>query len=286
MQLIKAARPLNLLILFLTQLIAVYFLGFGNSWKNLIDKPHLILFSITQLCAIFGYLFNDVMDQTTDSVNRPKQWYISSDKLRKSAFFISIFCAGSALLLAFTWNYTFGVIISLVILLLFFYNIFLKRLPIIGNIIVALLSAFSIFIFRLYDPNVNTGLIVMFSFNAFGIHLIREIIKDAEDNDGDNIAGYKTFTILAGFKATRYLIMGLTFLFILGYSSCLRIIMARYFTPPLSYVFLTYNILCVALPLFHLLARIQVAHEKSDYTYLSKVALYIMITGTLSMLFF
>ncbi len=286
MHVLKAIRPLNLLILFITQICAVYFLGFDNSWKDVVDVHHINLLSITQLCAVFGYLLNDVMDKKADEVNRPYAMHLSNSNDTKLAFLISIIAAGAALLLAFLWSYFLGVIISAVVSLLFFYNCFFKRLPIIGNIIVALLGAFSIFIFKLFDPKINAGLILMFSFNAFGIHLIREIIKDAEDSHGDAQAGYKTFTVVAGFKATRYLIMGVTFLFILGYSTCLRIIMARYFTPPLTYVFLTYNILCVALPLFHLLASVQLASQKSDYTYLSKVALYIMITGTLSMLFF
>lgn len=286
MNILKATRPLNLLILLAAQILSCYFLGFGNTLENIFDKPHLSIYLATMLCSVFGYLFNDYMDKNADSINRPSSNYLSTQKLRNSALLIAIFAAVLAIILGFLMSYKLGVLISLIVSLLFLYSTFLKRLPLLGNLMVALLGAFSIYILLAFDENLNRDLIFIFSINAFGIHFIREIIKDAEDTEGDSVAGYKTFPLIAGIKATRILLMGVLFLYILVFTTCVRLMMMRYFSAPLSYTFLTYNVICIGLPLFHLLARIQLATEKSDFEYMSKVALYIMVTGILSMMFF
>lgn len=286
MNILKAARPLNLLILLIAQIFAVYFLGFGNSLADIFDKTHCSIYFTTMFCAAFGYLFNDFMDAKADAINRPVTNYLSNQRLRNIALFTSIILACLAISLGFLMSYKLGTLITFIISLLFVYSVALKRLPLIGNLIVAILGAFSIYILLAYDDNLNKNLILIFSFNAFGLHLIREIIKDAEDMDGDGMAGYKTFPWIAGTKATRILLIVLLFFYILVFTTCVRLMMMRYFSAPLSYVFLTYNVLCIGLPLFHLLAKMQLATEKSDFTYMSKVVLYVMVTGTLSMLFF
>ena len=286
MNIFKATRPLNLFILLFAQFLTAYFLGFGNTIKEVFDLTHLSIYLTTMLCAVFGYLFNDIMDIKADAINRPAKNFLSEPKIRKTALIIAIIAAVLAISFAFIKSYKLGVLITLIITLLFSYSTLLKRLPLIGNLIIALLGAFSIFILLAFDSNLNFELTLIFSINAFAIHFIREIIKDTEDMDGDEAAGYRTFPLLVGIKATRTLLVILLFLYILVFTTCVRLMMMRYFSSPLSYVFLSYNIACIGLPLFHLLSRLQLAGDKGDFKYLSKVALYIMITGTLSMLFF
>ncbi len=286
MNIFKATRPLNLFIILFAQILTVYFLGFGNTLKDVFDLSHLSIYVTTLLCAVFGYLLNDIMDVKADSINRPNNNYLSEPKIRKTALIIVIAAAIMAVSLAFFKSYKLGVLITLVLALLFCYSILLKQLPLIGNLIIAILGALSIFILLAFDSNLNQELTIIFSINAFAIHFIREIFKDIEDAAGDEAAGYKTFPILAGIKATRTLLVILLFLYILVFTTCVRLMMMRYFSAPLSYVFLSYSIMCIGLPLFHLLSRLQLATEKSDFSYLSKVALYIMVTGTLLMLFF
>lgn len=284
--LLKAARPFNLLLLLLTQILTSYFLGFGNTLANVFDRTHLAVYLTTFFCSLFGYLFNDIMDIKADTVNKPNSIFIQYFNLRKSGLLISLLSAFVALVIGFLFSYRLGVFITLIISLLFLYNVFLKRLPIVGNILVAMLAAFSILILVAFDANINQELVLIFSINAFGIHFLREMIKDAEDMEGDEVAGYKTFPLLAGLKTTRIFLIVALFLYIMVFTTCVRLMMMRYFSAPLSYTFLAYNVLCIGLPLFHLLSKLQLATDKSDFKYMSKVALYIMVTGTLSMLFF
>jgi len=285
-KILKASRPLNLIILFLTQFFTVYFLGFGNSLAVAFDKLHLAIYVTTTLCSIFGYLFNDYVDINTDSINRPYSNYFSNPKLRNVGLLVAMISAILAVVYGFFITYKLGVIISIIVCALFIYSLIFKKLPLIGNLLIAILGAFSLIIFILFDPNLNHDLILIFSINAFAIHFIREIIKDAEDIEGDTYARYKTFPILAGIKATKILLIIIVFLFIMEFSTCVRLMMMRYFTNPLNYVFLIYNVVCIGFPLFYLLTKIQLAIDKNDFKYLNKVALYIMVTGSLSMLFF
>ena len=286
LNLTMATRPLNLLIIFCAQILAAYFLGFGNSVYDVFDKIHWSIYLTTLLCAIFGYLFNDFMDQKADSINKPTQNYLINPGIRMAALIVSIVSATLAIIIGFMFSYKLGTINTLVVSLLFLYNILLKRLPLIGNLVIAVLGGFPILILLFFDTNLNNELIFIFSINAFYIHLIREIIKDTQDMDGDAIAGYKTFPLMAGIKATRILLLVFMFIYILVFTTCVRLMMVRYFSEPLNFIFLTYNVLCIGIPLFHLLSKLQLATEKNDFAYLSKVSLYIMVTGTLSMLFF
>ena len=282
----KATRPLNLMIILAVQIMAAYFLGFGNSVYEVFDKVHFSIYLSTLLCAIFGYLFNDFMDQKADSINKPSLNYLSISSIRSTALIVSLSSAIAAILTGFILSFKLGVFNTLAISLLFLYNIFLKRLPLIGNLIIAALGAFPVFILLFFDNNLNKDLILIFSINAFFIHLIREIIKDTQDIDGDEAAGYSTFPLMAGIKATRILLLFLMFTYILIFTTCARLMMVRYFSEPLNYIFLTYNVICIGVPLFHLLSKLQLATEKNEFRYLNKVALYIIVTGSLSMLFF
>lgn len=285
-EILKATRPFNLLLLFLTQILTSYFLGFGNTLADVFDKIHIALYITTILSCAFGYLYNDFMDYKADALNRPDSNFSANPERRKSLLIFSIFCALVSIVYGFATVYRLGVFIALVISLLFFYNVLLKRLPIIGNLLVAVLGAFSILILVAFDANINQELVLIFSINAFGMHFLREMIKDTEDMEGDEVAGYKTFPLLAGLKTTRIFLIVSLFLYIMVFTTCVRLMMMRYFSAPLSYTFLAYNVLCIGLPLFHLLSKLQLATDKNDFNYMSKVALYIMVTGTLSMLFF
>lgn len=286
MNIIKAARPINLLILLCVQIMSVYFLGFGNHLADVFNKGHLIIYTCTLLCAAFGYLSNDVMDAKTDAINRSSRHYLADPKVRKLALYLSVIIAVTSLFIALTFSLRLGMLIGLILVLLFLYNSILKNIPLLGNIVIAVLGGFSIFILLSFDNNLNKELIIIFSINAFGIHLIREILKDMEDVKGDHHAGYRTLPLVLGMKNSRLIVLVILFIYILVFTTCVRWMMMRFFTAPLSYVFLAYNIICIGFPLFNILSKLQNTYKEQNYTELNRDSLYVMITGTLSMMFF
>lgn len=284
--LFKLFRPINLLLILFTQICAVYFLGFGNDINDLFDYLHLSIYFSTLFTATAGYLFNNIKDIKTDEINHSTS-KINLMKNNKTLFLLTyIFLSIVALLIAFVYSLKLGVIVLILHFLLFLYNILLKKIPLIGNILISAITAFSIFIFVIFDANIKINLVIIFTIYAFGISLIREIIKDAEDIEGDTHTGRYTFPVLAGIKATRILLLILIFFYVLVITTCVRIMTEKYFSFPLSSVFIIYNIICIGIPIFYLSLKTQYATHKSDFEYMSRIAKYIMFTGVLSMLFF
>jgi 4-hydroxybenzoate polyprenyltransferase len=85
-----------------------------------------------------------------------------------------------------------------------------------GNVIIALLLSFSVVIvFDLY-PAINENQLLMaslfsilldYAIFAFVINLIREIVKDLEDINGDTSQGMKTLAIVLGILKTTKLVL-------------------------------------------------------------------------------
>ena len=284
--LFKSLRPINLLMIFFTQIIAVYFLGFKNSIVNIFDNLHLSIYISTVLTAAAAYIFNDITDRKCDEINNPEKNFLSQIFYKKlfivTYFILSLF----ALIVALVTSVKLSIWVLFLQILLILYNLLLKKLPILGNILVSLITAFSIYIFNIFDPNIKVNLVIIFSIYAFGINLIREIIKDAEDIEGDSISGRYTFPVIAGYKATRILLLFLIFFYVLIVTTCVRLMVEKYFSYPLNLVFITYNVVCIGFPIFHLSMKTQYAVDKNDFEYLGKIAKYVMVTGILSMMFF
>ena len=105
------------------------------------------------------------------------------------------------------------VIVITSIILLFIYSATLKKLPLIGNITVAFLTGLA-FIYGGFASGNPVAAIVPAVF-AFLINLIREIVKDIQDIEGDTKAGVITFPIKFGFKKSKILILIITISLIL-----------------------------------------------------------------------
>lgn len=93
--------------------------------------------------------------------------------------------------------------------LLFLYSSIWKKRVLIGNLVVALFSAFVVVILLYAEldhlqnmPNESAATKIIpltaFSIFAFLISMMREIIKDIEDHEGDKAAGYLTLPIVYG----------------------------------------------------------------------------------------
>ena len=281
--LIKAIRPLNLILILSSQILSVYFLGFKNSIIDIFNTTHLALYSVTLLCLASGNLFNAYFycNPSIDSEQND-----SSVRFKNKILISAMLFVIGALLISFLSSYKLGVIAMFSISVIFLYNSIFKKIPLIGNIILAVLYSFPIFMLMMFDSNLKSILIIVFSIFTFGIQLINAILFDAENIEKDRKLGFNSFPILAGIKSSRIFLLLFLFIFILVVTTCVRLIVTNFFSPPLSNLFIAYNILCVGFPLFHLLLKLQTATEKSDFVYLRKVICYTAITRTLSMMFF
>ncbi len=158
-----------------------------------------------------GNIVNDIFDLETDKINHPqrplpsgtiniRQAYILYFVLLIFCLFISSFISIPVLLIVLFSN-----------LLLIVYTIFLKQIPLVGNIIVAFLTGLVFILGGIVVKNPSAALVP--AIFAFLINLIREIVKDMQDVEGDKQAGLLTFPVKFGVSNSKFLIS--LFIFIL-----------------------------------------------------------------------
>jgi len=206
---IKIIRPLNCLITFFTIIVG----GVICSNDYDISAKLILAGAVGFIITAAGNSINDYYDIDIDKINRPDRPLPSGVLIRKNVLVFFIFLSIIAITLSLLINiYSFEIsIISIILLLLYSYR--LKRMPLIGNLIVALLTALA-FIFSGVVVG-NVALAIIPAAFAFLINLIREVIKDMEDTEGDILLGIRTFPIRFGNKAARYLVIVVTIILVL-----------------------------------------------------------------------
>ena len=207
----------NLLIIWISILVIII------PHLNLSDWVHyyeFILWGIVcSSVAAIGNITNDISDVKQDKENKKKNIF-TGGKNKKLAYFIitvlllTITCV--SVLSKFYHYYLFLSFISL--LLLFLYNLQLKKIALLGNLVIALLTTL-IFIginfiattnIVYFKYGFNNKYIELLSCFAFITTLIREILKDAEDRKGDSFAGFKTIANYLNDKWLAVFILGVS----------------------------------------------------------------------------
>ncbi len=203
-------RPINLFFVVLAQVLcAIYILNLSIDYR-------LILFFIgSALITAAGYVINDYFDIKADAINKPNKVYVGREISRRKALLFVFTLNLSTVILSFVGNQMFIYIYTfLTIVGLWFYSYQLKRTFLIGNILIAFLGGFSIYIHS-YLGKPNTMLLA-FSLFALLSNLIREIIKDAEEIKGDLLLNAKTLPIVLGIKNTKIVVSILSLLFLVA----------------------------------------------------------------------
>lgn len=298
----------NLLIIAFTQYAMRYLImkpllpsdSFGLQFGGL--QFAFLVFS-TMMIAAAGYIINDYFDTRADLINKPKRVVVGVSISRKEAMImhmiLNIIGVGIGIYLAF---YIGLPSLSLVFListgLLWFYSTNYKKQFLVGNLIVAFLTALvplMVVLFEIPLLNREYGEVMIrhdsnftylfawvsaFSFFAFMTTLIREIVKDAEDLEGDNAYGMKTVPIVLGTFWTRALIV----LLILLTLAALMFLLFKhifYSVDPPDYLSLVYFSLLLLLPMILLAIQVMIARDKRSFHRASILIKLIMLTGIL-----
>lgn len=268
---------MNLLILLFTQYMVRLCLteeGIGKGISHIWDMDMLILASATMLIAGAGYIINDYYDIKIDTINKPNRVIVGKYVSRRQAMLLNILF--NALALGLTWWFLKSVVWVVnfgSIFLLWLYSNQLKRLPLVGNIAIGLLSATSVAVVAFQFPQ-NTYLVFVFAVFAFFITVIREIVKDMEDVRGDSSFGCRTLPIVWGIRRTKIVIYVFFSIFML-------ILLSTYLTFPTRFAFYLY---LVELPLLvYFIHKIRRSDTKKTFHNLSQLCKVVMLLGVLSM---
>lgn len=269
--LLQITRFRNLLIIAVAQYFTVFFLVD----KQLVFDWHLVALSAsTILLAAAGYIINDYYDVKIDLINKPERVVVGRGVSRRYAILLHSLLSATGILLGLILNWKIGAVNFFSVFMLWWYSNMLKRLPFVGNFVVAFLTAGSIAIPWLLYPFAGKTNILIYTLFAFFTTLVREIIKDMEDLKGDNTFGCKTLPIVWGLRKTKNLIYFLTILFVIS----VFLIDALVEPLPMSY----FSIFLFA-PVAWLMIRLMRADTKKDFYKLSQLCKLIMVLGIFSM---
>ena len=294
MKYLKLIRYQNLLMLAFMQLVFRY-LFLEQSYVDLAlsDFNYILLVIATVCVAAGGYVINNIMDQETDEIAKPQNRVVGVSISETVAYnwYIGLTIVGVGIgfyLSNVIYKPTFASMFILVATLLYMYATSFKQIPVLGNVVVALLLSTSIIIIGLFDilPAIDVdnrfrmkeafSILMDYAIFAFIINLIREIVKDLEDMDGDYQSGINTLPITIGIPKTK-IIVGILTVISIG-------ILAYYINSnlfELDYV-IYYTMVFIIGPLIYFGVKLMNAETKKQLHHLSLVLKIILFFGILS----
>lgn len=282
----RLIRSSNLLMVAVTQLFAYYFLSRYIGLDDLIEADFIMLISCTLLVAAAGYIINDYMDVKLDLVNKPGKVIIGQSISRRSAIKLHLVINVVALILAFILGKKVFLLVFVSAVLLWLYSQFLKKTYLAGNLLVALLTAFTLLILMVFDTEINHFAVLIFAAFAFLSTLIREIIKDAEDMRGDEKFKAKTLPIVLGVRKTKNVLLTLQLVLIVVVFVYITLFGAiSNSSGRIAFLCIIYNLFLVVVPAIINLWLIRTADVKADFTRLSLLAKVNMLAGIIGMVF-
>lgn len=300
-------RAQNLLLLALSQFLVRYgilqpILGSKGFDLQMSLTDFMLLVFASMLVAAGGNVINDYFDIRIDEVNKPEKVILQKKiPLRQAvSLHYALTIAGCAIGIYVAYrvgNLMLGFIFVVVAMFLYFYSLKYKRIALAGNLTIAFLAALSLFIVWLFeffsikkDMNLFRDLISNFDYIevnlyvfsyvvfAFFVTLIREMVKDIEDYEGDKSFRCRTLPIIFGKKRMQQVVMILS----LG-----AILLTAYGT----YKLFVWNNTTVAWYCAVVLGSLWIyyaanlwrAGEKKDFHFLSNILKIIILAGILSM---
>jgi len=261
-------RPVNFIFVFVCVL-------FGALFKNLIPFNLKILFAMLSAGAIAGagYIINDFFDLQIDIVNRPDR-ILPSGKIRpKTAYIYSVVLFVTGIIFSYFTANLFCILLAFInSFLLFYYANYFKKKLLTGNLIVSY-SAASCFVFGGFAAgNLKNSIII--AFLAFFFTMIREIIKDAEDMEGDREFGVCSIAILFGKK--NAIIISVFFSLVIT-----SLFLYSYFNEFFSSLTMLLSLFLITLPLltimFYLYSNIDSKHAFSKSSTLLKIDMIVLL---------
>jgi len=288
-------RPNNILLTLFTQgvfMIAASRTSYFNiDWSNIIWPESLLIILTCCLTAAGGYIINDLFDVETDHINRPNKRILKRDISHKAAIVYYIILTALGQICGYYAGLGIGLFASAIAVLLYFYSSDLKAMGLPGNSLIAFMSGSVIYIASRGIHEIHSAYFAEYAFLAFLLTMARELVKDAEDIEGDKEQGCETFPILYGTRKTNILsnvILALIVIFLVTAAYLLSI-------EPFFNVKSTIEIHHFVYPAFLVLALVPMilksmwmigkANNKRDYKKISKWLKLTMLVGLISVLF-
>lgn len=256
------------------------------------------LLVLSSLCiAAAGNIINDIYDVETDLVNRPSKVIVGKKISEKTAYNLFITFNVVGVLIGFYLSNLVGrsgffAIFVIISALLYVYASYLKQTLLLGNIAISILVAMSILIVGVFEliPVITTQnqttqftffkILLDYAIFAFLINLVREIIKDLEDVDGDYKSGMNTLPIVIGRERTSKVAFILILIPLFGAIYYVATYLIKF------EIIIAYFLILIIAPLIYIAIKSYAAKTKKHYHHISNMLKLVMIFGMLSMLLY
>ncbi len=264
---------------------------------SLSSRYFALLVTSSVLIAAAGYIINDYFDLNIDAVNKPDKLVVQKIIPRRWTIVLHLVLSLAGIAIGFYLDFEtrvtlLGLSNLACAVLLFLYSISLKRKLLSGNLVISLLTAWTVLVvtwcearFFFHDTLLNTPKIARLTFLyagfAFVISLIREVVKDMEDVEGDMRYGCRTMPIVWGINVSK--MFAAVWIVVL----ILTLLALQVYVLQFHWWFsaLWCAVLIIA-PLIWIFKKLFVAQTPADFHKLSSAIKLVMFTGILSMFFF
>lgn len=253
--------------------------------------------------AAAGYIINDYFDIQIDIINKPQRIVINKFIKRRWAIVWHLLLSTLGILISLYVSFKTGAwliaaVNTFCVALLLFYSTTFKRKLLSGNLIIAALTGWVILVVYIFGgadifslqgwssqvANLNVPkffkFTMLYTSFAFIMTLIREVVKDLEDMEGDRKYKCETMPIVWGVPAAKIF----TAVWI---SVCIAIlaILQLYAWQSGWWWATLYILFLTILPMVVLLQKLYNASTSANYHTLSNIVKIVMLAGILSMLF-
>jgi 4-hydroxybenzoate polyprenyltransferase len=270
--------------------------GTGEQMPMILQLPwydFIILVAATVCITAGGYVINDYFDIKTDLINRGEVIVGTKIPRRRAMMWhniLNIIGVPSGFYISWRAGYFWlGTLFLVVSGLLYFYSASYKRQFLIGNVIVALLTAMVPMLvviyewpalYRFYELNAvvvpNFNLIFYwvggFALFAFLTTLTREIVKDIEDFEGDLAYGRNTVPVIVGILTSKITAVCLIIITI----AALYLVWYLFINDKITLIYLS---LCIVLPLLLAIYQLITSKNKRQLHGASRLMKVVMLAG-------
>lgn len=290
-RLITLFRPINLLLIALIQVIIQYnvIIPLTESAVVFSSLQFALIVLITVVVGAAGYVINDIYDIQIDSRNKPGKNLVGIGLSMRTAkgIYWSLVFSGLILTIALNAAYRLPGIGFYIFTTaaLYAYSARFKKAAVAGNLIVSVFAAMVVYVLWMgqnlnwtgsQDGTVAHDIVLMYTGFAFVATLIREIVKDIEDIEGDQEQGARTLPVVLGIVGTRAIsaILGICLSFGL-------IFWLRHIHDSINSLAESYFIIAVILPVTVMTVAVIRSRAKRDWHRVSQFIKVVILLGTL-----
>lgn len=295
----------NLVIVALTQCLIYFRLLLpvfeAHGIQPVLPLVEFLLFVLVSLMVTAGgYIINDVFDYEADLINKPEKVILYKKISIRAATWLYFGISSIGFFLAVYLALYVGkpgltILYPIAVGGLYLYSLWLKKIPLAGNLLIAIFAIVVAWIvpyseyasmqqLAVIAPEQKSGLdVILWAYYLFAFYttMLREVVKDIEDVEGDALLKGKTMPLLLGVKLAKHitLVFALALFFMVAFGAYFAV---KYLDSDES----VYVAMSIMIPLIASIYYLYRSQEKNDFHRVSQLLKILMLIGVLALFLF